>query len=56
MVWSGYAVFPLNAEIEGRVGEFRDELGKKNAKEVCARRVLEFLEEFKRRQQTSKAS
>ncbi len=48
MMWSGHALFPLEGRIPGKVGEFQNVFGKKNAREVCARNVLAFLEEFKR--------
>ena len=49
MVWSGYAVFALNEDINGEVGRFEGVLGRKNAKEVCAQNVLKYLEEYRRR-------
>lgn len=54
MIWSGYAVFPLNDEIKGEVGTFKNVMGRKNAKEVCARGVIQFLEEYKKRKEEMK--
>ena len=49
MMWSGYAVFLLNEDMQGEVGRFEGVLGRKNAKEVCAQNVLKYLEEYRRR-------
>ncbi|KFY38685.1 hypothetical protein V494_04257 [Pseudogymnoascus sp. VKM F-4513 (FW-928)] len=46
--WSGYAHFPLNPLIEGRVGEFTNVFGKSNAKGDCAIEVLSFLKDIKK--------
>lgn len=54
MMWSGYALFLLNDEIKGEVGAFKNVMGKKNAKEVCARGVIGFLEEYKKRKEEMK--
>lgn len=51
MVWSGYAIFSLNPDIEGKVGQFSKVLGRKNAKEVCAQNVLQYLERYRTRKE-----
>lgn len=43
-LYSGYAYFPGEPLIEGKVGEFRNVWAKKAAKEECARDVLKFLQ------------
>jgi hypothetical protein len=48
MLWSGYAHFPQEGRVTGRIGEFVNVFGKKNAKDQCAQQVLEFLEGIKR--------
>ncbi|KFY21831.1 hypothetical protein V493_07070 [Pseudogymnoascus sp. VKM F-4281 (FW-2241)] len=47
-LWSGYAHFPSNNLVGGRIGEFRNVFGKNNAKGDCALEVLRFLKEIKR--------
>ncbi|OBU00725.1 hypothetical protein VE01_01014 [Pseudogymnoascus verrucosus] len=47
-LWSGYAHFPSNHLVDGRVGEFRNVFGKNNAKGDCQLEVLKFLKEIKR--------
>ncbi|KAM3070265.1 hypothetical protein ACMFMG_010101 [Clarireedia jacksonii] len=47
-IYHGWADFGVDARIDGKVGEFRDVYGKKNAKEVCARMVLSFLRDIER--------
>ncbi|KFX98386.1 hypothetical protein V490_02336 [Pseudogymnoascus sp. VKM F-3557] len=50
--WSGYAHFPSNPIIDGRVGEFTNVFGKNNAKGDCAREVLKFLKDIKRNRES----
>lgn len=42
-MYNGYAHFAGDPRVYGRVGEFHNVFGKKNAKEVCAEGVLAFL-------------
>lgn len=42
-MWSGYAHFNGDPRMPGRVGEFSNIFGRKNAKEECAKGVLELL-------------
>ena len=51
MMWSGYATFPLNTEVPDRIGVFKDVMGKKQAKECCAKMVIEFLEEYMKKKE-----
>jgi hypothetical protein len=43
-MYSGYAVFENSPLVIGKVGEFHNVHGKRNAKEVCAEKVVGFLE------------
>ncbi|KAI9754774.1 MAG: hypothetical protein M4579_004559 [Chaenotheca gracillima] len=43
MIWSGAAYFPDDPILQGPLGEVRNVYGKKDAKEQCARAVLEVL-------------
>ncbi|RDW83412.1 hypothetical protein BP5796_04903 [Coleophoma crateriformis] len=47
-VYSGYATFDGVAWIEGKIGEFANVLGRKQAKEACAQRILVFLKGIQR--------
>ena len=49
-LWSGWAEFPGEPRIDGKVAEFQNIFGKKNAKEHCQLGVLRFLEDLQRRQ------
>ena len=46
--YSGYAHFNGDPRIDGKVGEFRNVYGKKQAKERCAEEVLLFLKDIER--------
>lgn len=53
MLWSGYAHFPGDPRVDGRVGEFSNVFGKKNAKDACAVQVVEFLQGVKRHREST---
>jgi len=53
MLWSGYAHFPQEGRVTGRIGEFVNVFGKKKAKDQCVQQVLEFLEGVKRHQMST---
>jgi hypothetical protein len=47
-LYSGYAHFCGDPRISGKIGEFQNVFGKKNAKERCAEEVISFLRDIKR--------
>ena len=49
--WSGYAFFPGNPIIDGKVGKVRNVFGQKNAKEEIAEEVYRFLKDIERQRE-----
>lgn len=49
--WNGYAIFPANPIIEGRVGEVLNVYGKDNAKQEIAEVVYSFLKDIERQRE-----
>ena len=49
--WTGYAFFPGNPFIDGKVGKILDVYGKENAKEEIAEEVYRFLKDIQRQRE-----
>jgi hypothetical protein len=46
-IYCGYAQFIGEPRISGKIGEFTNVFGKKNAKEACAKEVVSFLRDLR---------